>query len=52
MSAMGLSKYCLDINDLTAAKLIEQFCDLERNAGKIKAIIEKEGDGLELGVSG
>ena len=41
MDAMGLSKYCLDINDLTAAKLIEKFCDLETNANKIKSIIRE-----------
>ena len=32
MSAMGLSAYCLDINDLKADRLIEKFCDLETNA--------------------
>ena len=42
MNAMGLSKYCLDINDLTAAKLIEQICDLETNKRKIKSIIREK----------
>ena len=42
MNVMGLSKYCLDINDLTADKLIEQFCDLETNANKIKSIIKEK----------
>ena len=42
MNAMGLSKYCVDINNLTADKLIEQFCDLERNAGNIKSIIREK----------
>ena len=36
MSAMGLSEYCLDINDLKADQLIEKFCDLENNADRIK----------------
>ena len=39
MSALDLGKYCLDINDLTAQKLIEQFCDMEKNASNIKSII-------------
>jgi polysaccharide pyruvyl transferase WcaK-like protein len=39
MSAMGLSDYCLNINDLKADKLIEKFCDLEINATKIEQLI-------------
>jgi len=39
MSAMGLSEYCLDINDLKADQLIERFCDLERNCHEIKSSI-------------
>jgi polysaccharide pyruvyl transferase WcaK-like protein len=39
MSAMGLSEYCLDINDLRADTLIEKFCDLEINSGVIKPSI-------------
>jgi polysaccharide pyruvyl transferase WcaK-like protein len=39
MSAMGLSAYCLDINDLKADRLIEKFCDLEANASKLKPLI-------------
>jgi polysaccharide pyruvyl transferase WcaK-like protein len=39
MSAMGLSEYCLDINDLKADRLIEKFCDLETNASKVKPLI-------------
>ncbi len=42
MSAMGLSEYCLDINDLKADRLIEKFCDLETNADKIKPLIRKK----------
>ena len=37
MSAMGLSAYCLDINDLKADRLIEKFCDLETNARQAEA---------------
>jgi polysaccharide pyruvyl transferase WcaK-like protein len=40
MSAMELSEYCLDINDLTANGLIEAFCDLETNVGKVKLKIK------------
>lgn len=39
MSAVGLSKYCVDISNLEADKLIEKFCDLEKNADKIKPLI-------------
>jgi polysaccharide pyruvyl transferase WcaK-like protein len=39
MSAMGLSAYCLDINDFKADRLIEKFCDLEANAAKLKPLI-------------
>src|SRR5262249_51193949 len=42
MSAMGLSEYCLDINDLKADRLIEKFCDLETNAGKLKSLIREK----------
>ena len=45
MSAMGLSSYCLDINDLKTDRLIEKLCDVERNADSIKASIrEKAGE--------
>ena len=39
MRAVELSDYCLDINDLKAEKLIEKFCDLERDADNIKLSI-------------
>jgi polysaccharide pyruvyl transferase WcaK-like protein len=39
MRATGLSKYCLDINELQAHTLIERFCDLERNADTLKPLI-------------
>jgi len=41
MSAMGLSEYCLDINDFKADTLIEKFCNLETNAGKLKPLISE-----------
>jgi len=45
MSAMGLSSYCLDINDLSKDKLIEKLCDLELNAESIReSIKEKVGE--------
>jgi len=45
MSAMGLSGYCLDINDLTVDSLIEKFCDVETNVSKLKPLIrEKVGE--------
>jgi polysaccharide pyruvyl transferase WcaK-like protein len=42
MGTMGLSEYCLDINDLKANKLIEKFCDLENNTAKTKTVIEEK----------
>jgi hypothetical protein len=39
MSAMGLSEYCLDINNLKADTLIEKFCDLETKSEIIKPSI-------------
>jgi polysaccharide pyruvyl transferase WcaK-like protein len=42
MSAMGLSAYCLDINDLKADRLIEKFCDLEANASELKPLIKEK----------
>jgi polysaccharide pyruvyl transferase WcaK-like protein len=42
MSAMGLSEYCLDINDLKVDRLIEKFCDLEANANKMKPLIRNK----------
>ena len=39
MNAMGLSAYCLDINDLKVDRLIERFCDLRTNADKLRPLI-------------
>jgi polysaccharide pyruvyl transferase WcaK-like protein len=39
MTAMGLSSYCLDINELKTDKLIETFCDVELNADRLRALI-------------
>jgi polysaccharide pyruvyl transferase WcaK-like protein len=42
MSAMGLSEYCLDINELQADRLIQKFCDLEVNTDNIKPLIKEK----------
>jgi polysaccharide pyruvyl transferase WcaK-like protein len=42
MSEMGLSEYCQDINHLDGHKLIEQFCDLEKNAEKVRFLIKQK----------
>jgi polysaccharide pyruvyl transferase WcaK-like protein len=42
MSEMGLSAYCQDINDLKTDWLIDKFCDLETNAGKLKPLIREK----------
>ena len=44
MSAMDLSAYCLDMNDLKANTLIEKLSDIEFNAAELKlAIRERVG---------
>jgi polysaccharide pyruvyl transferase WcaK-like protein len=42
MRDMGLQSYCQDIHKLSAAKLIEQFCQLEKNAGSLKQMIREK----------
>jgi polysaccharide pyruvyl transferase WcaK-like protein len=44
MKQMGLSEYYQDINQLSTEKLIEQFCDLEKNASKLRLHIKRKGD--------
>ena len=44
MRQMGLSKYCQDINRLNTEELIEQFCDLEKNAEWLKPLIKHKTD--------
>ena len=44
MSQMGLSEYCQDIKRLNADSLIEQFCDLERNAESLRPFIKGKAD--------
>lgn len=39
MKDMELLQYCQDIRDLDAQRLIEQFCQLEKNAGSVKRMI-------------
>jgi len=41
MSDIGLSEYCLDINDLRAEELIERFCRLAKNTDFLKPIIRE-----------
>jgi polysaccharide pyruvyl transferase WcaK-like protein len=42
MRQIGLSEYCQDINQLDADRLIEQFCDLEKNAEKLRPLIKQK----------
>jgi polysaccharide pyruvyl transferase WcaK-like protein len=46
MSAMGLSDYCLDINDLRADRFIEKFSNLEANSAAIERLIREKVDGF------
>jgi hypothetical protein len=42
MSEMGLSEYCQDINQLDVDRLVEQFCDLEKNAEKLRSLTKQK----------
>ena len=42
MRQMELLEYCQDINRLNADRLIEQFCDLERNAERLRPLIKQK----------
>jgi polysaccharide pyruvyl transferase WcaK-like protein len=42
MNEMGLAEYCHDINHMNAARLIEQFQDVERNVAKLKRGIREK----------
>jgi hypothetical protein len=42
MGAMGLSAYCVDLNDWKADILIDKFHDLERNASRLKPLIAEK----------
>ncbi|MGF7182403.1 polysaccharide pyruvyl transferase family protein [Tunturiibacter psychrotolerans] len=42
MSEMGLSEYCQDINHLNAEILMDQFCQLEKNAENLKSRISQK----------
>lgn len=45
MQSMELQEYCQDIHQLSADKLIEQFCQLEKNAESLRQMIgEKVAD--------
>jgi hypothetical protein len=39
---MGLQEYCQDIQQLNANKLIEQFCQLEKNGGSLRHMIREK----------
>lgn len=41
MHYMGLQEYCQDIKQLDADKLIDQFCQLEKNAGNLRRMIRQ-----------
>jgi polysaccharide pyruvyl transferase WcaK-like protein len=42
MGAMALSAYSHDIHQMDVDRLVEQFCDLEINAEKVKALIRRK----------
>jgi polysaccharide pyruvyl transferase WcaK-like protein len=44
MSQMGLEAYCHDINRMSAARLIEQFLDLEKKAEQLKPLIRQRAE--------
>jgi hypothetical protein len=42
MTQMGLAEYCLDINTLDGKGLIQQFCELENDAARVKSLIRQK----------
>lgn len=44
MSQMGLSEYCQDIKQLNSNDLIEQFCQLEKNAANLTQMLRDKGE--------
>jgi polysaccharide pyruvyl transferase WcaK-like protein len=46
MTQMGLPEYCQDFHSLDAQKLVEQFQELERNAGKLRPMIRRKAEEL------
>ena len=42
MNAMGLSAYCMDINDFKADRLLDKICDLRTNAAKLRPLIREK----------
>jgi polysaccharide pyruvyl transferase WcaK-like protein len=44
MAAMGMSDYCVNIEDLESARLIETFCRLEANADALKPLIRERNE--------
>ncbi len=48
MAAMGLSRYCLDFNHLDSTGLIEQFCDVEENAEKVRSLIGRKNRAFRI----
>jgi polysaccharide pyruvyl transferase WcaK-like protein len=46
MNQMGLSEYSHDINHMNADRLIEQLCDLEQNAEKLRPLIQHKTEEL------
>lgn len=48
MDQMGLLKYCQDIEHLEVNQLIQQFCDLEKNAQALEVQIGKRVEELRM----
>jgi len=42
MQDMGLQAYCQDIKQLSAEKLIEQFCQIEKNSIRLRNMIKEQ----------
>ena len=51
MSQMGLSEYCLDIKQLKADELIQKFCDIERNAERLRAVIRGHAENCRVALN-
>lgn len=48
MDDMGLSRYCMDINNLDGDSMIECFQDLETNGNALRHVIQRRSDEYEV----
>jgi|SRR5579859_858408 len=52
MGEMGMEEYCHDINHMNAARLIEQFQDVEKNVERLKPVIRQKVEQFRQALDG